>query len=760
MPDDLPVFLRRRLTSGAHGALRVIEALRWPSPFGSAVRIWFAQGARPEMVKPGAAAGEMHLKKALVVGANLIVTGEAPAGDGPLRAAFAAGAADLDTAAPETGLFDGMAVLLAQRHREPAETVARWLGYHVDSQGADAALILDRAPDDAGFADALERLTAAMPGLKRLVVVSCALPLGGAKQPALGDPRTAPRRWGEPAAPDPWRAPLGEPLVYDALKWRFLARARAVAALDPCDLAVAAPGAATVFDRVAATERGVLALAGEPVYPWRLRKGQRPAHGDHVCRLAPPGDGPARWAADPKRLGPDALWLAGGIAGQRPERADPARFDRCMSVLFPDNKVQELVDKDRLAADPRLIARAEDLFGAKPVRPPAAQAAPAPAADPLPPAPSERTVIVTCMKNEGPFLLEWLAYHRMIGVDDILVYSNDCDDGTDTLLDLLQARGLVQHRENPFRATGDKPQRAALAAAADEPVVQQAGWIVPMDVDEFINIHAGEGRLADLYAAAGAANAISMTWRLFGNADIAQYQDSPVTEQFTRCAPRLIRRPHQAWAFKTLVRNQGLFRRLAVHRPKGLNAARAHQVRWVNGSGRPMPARFLRSGWRSTADCWGYDLVTLNHYAVRSAESYLVKRRRGRVNHVAHDQHEGYWFRMNNNAEEDRSIQRHLPALRAEIDRLMADPEIAAAHRHSVARHRATIAELKTQDDYRRLYDAITSDRMRRLSRMHARFGMNVFLRGPRVIPDRVLADDLPASFVFNVAPPRGRAAD
>ena len=55
------------------------------------------------------------------------------------------------------------------------------------------------------------------------------------------------------------------------------------------------------------------------------------------------------------------------------------------------------------------------------------------------------------MKNEGPFILEWIAYHLAIGVDDFLIYTNDCTDGTDEFLDILQDRGLVQHRINPFR---------------------------------------------------------------------------------------------------------------------------------------------------------------------------------------------------------------------------------------------------------------------------------------------------------------------
>ena len=42
-------------------------------------------------------------------------------------------------------------------------------------------------------------------------------------------------------------------------------------------------------------------------------------------------------------------------------------------------------------------------------------------------------LIVTAMKNEGPFILEWAAYHLSIGFDRFLVYTNDCDDGTDAI---------------------------------------------------------------------------------------------------------------------------------------------------------------------------------------------------------------------------------------------------------------------------------------------------------------------------------------
>ena len=49
-------------------------------------------------------------------------------------------------------------------------------------------------------------------------------------------------------------------------------------------------------------------------------------------------------------------------------------------------------------------------------------------------------------------------------------------------------------------------------------------------------------------------------------------------------------------------------------------------MRWVNGSGHVMPARLAQKNeWFSRKDSVGYDLVTLNHYVLRSAESSFAK---------------------------------------------------------------------------------------------------------------------------------------
>ncbi|RMD91644.1 MAG: glycosyltransferase family 2 protein, partial [Alphaproteobacteria bacterium] len=589
-----------------------------------------------------------------------------------------------------------------------------------------------------------------IPGLERVVILEPGCPLGAAGQGAEAHPFNAPDAPGrdrmQPPAPDPWRAPFGEVVLFEYLRWRFLSQARAVANLDVSDLLAPVEGG-SVFDRAAAAPQGLVALRGIRIFPWSLRKGRQAGFGDHICRRFDGGEGNARWCVAPGRLPEGTVWRLVRVTGARPEPGPPARYFRAMALRHPDQPVAAVVPKTSLVEDPELLRLATERFGAAPLRPPRER--------PRRPARKGRrenvTGIVTTMKNEGPFILEWLAYHRAIGVEKFLIYTNDCTDGTDRLLDLLQAKGIVEHRDNPFRKTGLKPQHAALQAAESEEMVKALDWVVCMDVDEFINIHVGEGRLADLYAAVPEANLISMTWRLFGNSDIHEFDDGFITEAFTRCAPQYCRKPHQAWGFKTLYRNIGLFKKLGVHRPKGLKPQLVDDIHWVNGSGKRLPKSMYRNAWRSTPATYGYDLVTLNHYAVRSAESFLVKRDRGRVNHVDRDQGTAYWFRMNNNAEEDRSIHRHLPRARAEFDRLMADPGIAARHAACVAAHRARIDELKARPDYAALYAELTSPRFEKLSRLHGHFGSGVFLAGPDSVPDEVVARDPDGDWFFTV---------
>ena len=644
-----------------------------------------------------------------------------------------------------------------------------WLRHHVRYQGVNAALVINRlGPNNSGddFSEKLQSLLGTMGtnGPDRVIILDVPVPTGHANE---GDERhlvyapDAPgkNRMSLPVV-DPWRSIFGEEILLEYVRHSFLGRAMGVAYLDMSDwLAPSPPANGSVFDSARRAQPDpVLALKGQRAFPWKLPNDGTVRPGDHICRPFDLKTGFSRWVLSPALIQDrKQVWRPHRIIGLNPTPATDQRLWRFSGMRHPGAAPSQIAPKSSLNEHQELLTLSIEVFGHDPFRVPELEIDKAVIRSPA----SERgdkIVLVTAMKNEGPFLLEWIAYHRAIGVTNFIVFTNDCTDGTDTLLDLLAARDIVEHYENPFREMNLKPQRAGFRAAEQMPTVQNADWLMTSDVDEFINVHVGDGHLRDLFAAVGDANMISCTWRLFGNSDLEAYEDDFLLRQFTRCAAESAARPHQAWGFKTIYQNNGIFRKLGVHRPKGLFGPAAPHLNWVNGSGKIMPEKEYRTGWRSTVATVGYDLVSLNHYAVRSNESFLVKRDRGRVNHVDRDQGSAYWFRMNHNTTEDHSIQRMIPALEEEWDSLMSDPEISAAHATCVANHRAKITDLRAQPEPSAFFDALNSQRFKTLSRMLPAFGSNVFLAGPECVPqeliDKFANDPMPSDFFFTVERP------
>lgn len=314
-----------------------------------------------------------------------------------------------------------------------------------------------------------------------------------------------------------------------------------------------------------------------------------------------------------------------------------------------------------------------------------------------------RITAVTCVKNEGPFLLEWIAYNRLIGVTDFLFYSNDCTDGTAELLDALAARGGLTHLPNP--AQGRNYQMEALKDAAHQPVVQQADWIWVADVDEFLNIHTGDHSIPALIDACRNPKAISISFQFFANDGVEDFVDEPVIAQFTRSHNPDIWCDETAIEVKSLVRSDFPLKYYGAHRPffkKNLEPRKL--PRWSDGSGREVPDKFLMAAnprrIRKFPAKGSRDLATLNHYALRSLDSYLVKNDRGDVNreHRAFD--DSYWRERNDPAVEDLTIGRYLPDLRRALDEMKSDPEIADLHETCVRLHRKKRDELLTQTGY------------------------------------------------------------
>ena len=318
--------------------------------------------------------------------------------------------------------------------------------------------------------------------------------------------------------------------------------------------------------------------------------------------------------------------------------------------------------------------------------------------------PPQRFLAVLTVRNEGAFLLEWLAHHRAVGFTDFLVLSNDCQDGTDAMLDRLEQIGWLTHLRNPGPYDAGGIQFTGLKKASKHKALRKADWILALDIDEFVNIHTGDHTLPSLLAALPQATAITLTWRLFGNADTIRYRDRPVTDSFVRCAPSVIYWPWRASMFKTLFRNDGTYRKLGVHRPRSPDKDRLAEARWFDCEGRELGEQMKTTRVFSSYGRPNYKLAQLNHYPLGAMESFVVKADRGRAVHSDHMLDVDYWVERNFNTDVDNSIRSLAPLSTQLRKELHADPELHRLHQLSVEWRQRRFLELMEAEPYRALF--------------------------------------------------------
>ena len=311
------------------------------------------------------------------------------------------------------------------------------------------------------------------------------------------------------------------------------------------------------------------------------------------------------------------------------------------------------------------------------------------------------------MKDEAPFLLEWYAHHLAVGFSKILVYTNDCSDGTDDMLIRLEELGLGYHRRNDI-PEGVKPQPSAMKYAQAEPKVAEADWILMFDADEFLCINYGDGTLDPMLDAAGDANGIVITWRIFGSGNVVDWSRDPVTEQYLYAAPPTW---NKGWGVKTLFKFDPDKWKIGIHRPsiknKHLETGFPDTVNWLNGSGQPMEDYFKFRGWRSIRRTVGYQWAQMNHYAVKSVDSYAIRKFRGNVNNKKDKYNADYWSLQDRNEVYDDKILRYTERRKQIMDELLTDPVLSRLHNAAIEKVEARLEEYRATDAYAELKQSL-----------------------------------------------------
>ncbi len=316
-------------------------------------------------------------------------------------------------------------------------------------------------------------------------------------------------------------------------------------------------------------------------------------------------------------------------------------------------------------------------------------------ADPAlrPELPAGRRVLFSAMKNEAPFILEWVAYHKVIGFDEIVICSNPSTDGTEEILAALATAGEIRHlRADPPK--DQSPQGVASRVFTEEVGYRDGDWYLWLDADEFLNIHVGDRTVDSLIRSLQGRTCFLINWRIFGSSGVSRFPGRFIYPDFIRASVPEFRKNRTVKSLFRMGEGYVGFAVHGIHRPlleaggalgpedvqtgSGVVlSARQHQ-RWFDGfdSGRYHTATRTETGW---------SLAQINHYIVRTPEFFALKRSRGRglaVNAIGNrnTRHTDEFFLLNDrNDVEDRTILHWEDAVTKGIARLMQLAGVAAA---------------------------------------------------------------------------------
>lgn len=119
--------------------------------------------------------------------------------------------------------------------------------------------------------------------------------------------------------------------------------------------------------------------------------------------------------------------------------------------------------------------------------------------------------IMALFQNEGPYLREWIEYHRLLGVEHFYLYDHKSQDNPKEILEPYIESGVVDYIDFPKEGY---PQNEAIEDVLER-VRGETKWLAVIDIDEFFlpKKHFGLNEfLLDYEEYAG----VSVNWQCFG----------------------------------------------------------------------------------------------------------------------------------------------------------------------------------------------------------------------------------------------------
>lgn len=230
--------------------------------------------------------------------------------------------------------------------------------------------------------------------------------------------------------------------------------------------------------------------------------------------------------------------------------------------------------------------------------------------------------IATIMKNEGPYILEWVAYHRALGVDKIFIADNDSNDGSTEILKQLNDAGLITYIPFPH-VRGEAPQLKAYLKIL-ETYGSEADWFAFIDADEFLSPTDDDKSLVDIMSnVPDDVGAIAVNWAVYGSSFREEPGSGLVLDRFMNRANQSI---DENKHYKTILRSIAF--QAVGKTPHHFDIKPGYKFIYPNGN----VVDYLEKDSFGLSKNAEWSILRLNHYVIKSKKEFFLKKtKRGRA---------------------------------------------------------------------------------------------------------------------------------